>query len=287
MKWKEELFISSFFTAISVIINASFLFLIIGICYLIPVIGGWLADSYMSRFNVIYSSSLIYLVGTILLSAVSLTDDLYHSYFGGTHFLETQTKARQVYFGIALFFLALGTGGIKANVSPFGADQVREQGPGAIQRFFNWFYWFINIGACFSFTLVVWVQQQESFFLGYAISVFSMFLGILTFLIGRNSYIVHPPGGSNLADAFKVIGLAIRRKLKKTPKTKGESWLDLAKDSRGGRFSATKVENVKSLVRILPVFTMFVIYWALYSQVNLCIHAVSVILIYQTEYVCM
>lgn len=231
-------------------------------------VGGWLADSYMGRFNVIYSSSLIYLVGTILLSAVSLTDDLYSKYFGGSKFLEN-THARLVYFAIALFFLALGTGGIKANVSPFGADQVREEGPGAIQRFFNWFYWFINIGSFISFTLVVWVQQEESFFLGYTITACSMFLGVLTFLIGRNTYIVHPPGGSNLADSFKVVGLAIKKKIKKIPKRNGESWLDLAKDSRGGRFSATQVEDVKSLLRILPVFAMFVIYWTLYSQVFL------------------
>jgi dipeptide/tripeptide permease len=232
------------------------------------VFGGWLADSYVGRFNVIYGSSLIYFVGTLLLSTVSLTDDLYSKYFGasqGTTFLDP--VAKQVYFIIALFFLAMGTGGIKANVSPFGADQVREEGPRAIQRFFNWFYWFINIGSFISFTLVVWVQQQESFFMGYTITACSMFLGLVALLIGRNSYIVHPPGGSNLADAFKVVGLAIKRKAQKIPKLKGESWLDRAKDCRGGRFSSTQVEDVKSLLRILPVFAMFIIYWTLYSQV--------------------
>ncbi|XP_031564279.1 solute carrier family 15 member 4-like [Actinia tenebrosa] len=237
-----------------------------GTCYLIPVVGGLLADSYMGRFNVIYSSSLIYVVGTLLLATVSLTDDSYSKHFGESQVMGN--IARQIYFALALFFLALGTGGIKANVSPFGADQVREEGPGAIQRFFNWFYWFINIGSFVSFTLVVWIQQEESFFLGYTITACSMFLGVLTFLIGRNSYIVHPPGGSNLADSFKVIGLAIKRKMKNIPKIKGESWLDLAKDSRGGRFSATQVDDVKSLLRILPVFAMFVIYWTLYSQMQ-------------------
>jgi len=170
-------------------------------------------------------------------------------------------------------FLAFGTGGIKANVSPFGADQVREHGPGAIQKFFNWFYWFINIGSFISFTLVVYLQQEKGFFIGYAITAGSMFLGLITFCLSRNKYIVHPPGGSTLGDTFKVIGLAIKMSRKSEqpiPRIKGESWLDRAKDSRGGQFTSAQVEDVKALLRIMPVFAMFIIYWTLYSQVSYC-----------------
>ena len=42
-------------------------------------------------------------------------------------------------FGIAL--IAVGTGGIKANIGPFGAQQLEDRGypPSAIQSFFNWY----------------------------------------------------------------------------------------------------------------------------------------------------
>ena len=41
-------------------------------------------------------------------------------------------------FGIAM--IAIGTGGIKANIGPFGAQQLEERGypATAIQSFFNW-----------------------------------------------------------------------------------------------------------------------------------------------------
>jgi hypothetical protein len=39
---------------------------------------------------------------------------------------------------IGLVFIAMGTGGIKSNVGPFGAYQVDDVGPEAVQTFFNW-----------------------------------------------------------------------------------------------------------------------------------------------------
>ena len=38
----------------------------------------------------------------------------------------------------ALVAIAIGTGGIKANVGPFGAQQLDDLGENAIQTFFNW-----------------------------------------------------------------------------------------------------------------------------------------------------
>jgi dipeptide/tripeptide permease len=51
----------------------------------------------------------------------------------------------------ALGIIALGTGGIKPNVSAFGADQFDEALPQDAREkesFFNWFYLAINVGRC-------------------------------------------------------------------------------------------------------------------------------------------
>ena len=47
-------------------------------------------------------------------------------------------EARKAYFFTGLVFIAIGTGGIKANVGPFGAQQVDDLGSEAVQSFFNW-----------------------------------------------------------------------------------------------------------------------------------------------------
>lgn len=66
--------------------------------------------------------------GTALLPVISIPE--------GISSFNDETK--RIYFGIALFLVAIGTGGIKSNVGPFGAQQLEELGEGAIRSFFNW-----------------------------------------------------------------------------------------------------------------------------------------------------
>lgn len=224
--------------------------------------GGWLADTHLGRFNTIYGSALLYVVGTILLAAVSVGNEMLESWFDDKSFAHDR-NIRRVYFGISLVLISFGTGGIKANVSPFGADQVQKDGPRAIQAFFNWFYWFINIGSLIAFTLIVWVQQKYDIFYGYVITAGTMFLGVIAFLSGRKKYVNKPPGGSQLTDTANIIYEAIKNR----GSAKALVWLDNAKNTCGGKYTEAKVEDVKILCRILPVFALFIVYWTIYSQV--------------------
>ena len=52
--------------------------------------------------------------------------------------LGLSAEAQQAYFMISLVTIAIGTGGIKANVGPFGAQQLDDLGEDAIKTFFNW-----------------------------------------------------------------------------------------------------------------------------------------------------
>ena len=232
----------------------------LGTCYLVPLLGGWLADTYMGRFNTIYGSLLLYVVGTLLLAVVSLKNDMLKELLGRN--AAHDKAARLVYFVLALVMIAFGTGGIKANVSPFGADQVQQDGPRAVQAFFNWFYWCINVGSLIAFTVVVWVQQNN-FFYGYAITAGTMFLTVLAFLTGRNKYLTKPPGGSQLTEIAKILCEARRNRKQNTG-----GWLDGAKSAFGGKFTHAQVEDVKSSLRVIAVFFLFILYWTISSQVS-------------------
>lgn len=230
-----------------------------GTCFFTPVIGGWLADTLTGRYNAIYGSSLLYIVGTVLLTATSYN-------YPRAYALSIPSKG--AFLTVSLILIAIGTGGIKANVSPLGADQVKHEGKEKIQKFFDWFYWFIQVGSLIAFTAVVYVQQEESFFYGYLITALSMILATLLLLLGRNHYIVHPPKGSYLTDSLRIIGVGIKNKLRCKSYFTQTHWLDGAKDVMGGEFSEEMVEAVKSVVRLLPIFFTFIFYWTIFGQVR-------------------
>lgn len=81
------------------------------------------------------------------------------------------------YFG--LYVIALGTGGVKSCVSPFGADQFDEtDSEESVKKasFFNWYYFSIMLGAIVSCTFVVWVQDNLGWGLGFGIP--ALFMGL-------------------------------------------------------------------------------------------------------------
>eukprot|EP00951_Prasinocladus_malaysianus_P045232 scaffold598389_cov41-Prasinocladus_malaysianus.AAC.1 len=83
-----------------------------------------MADSIWGRYKTILFFSYIYLVGLLMLVAsVSVP---------GLHPTADQDNANAVQntvLFLSLYTIALGTGGIKPNVSAFGADQFDEDDP--------------------------------------------------------------------------------------------------------------------------------------------------------------
>ena len=222
-------------------------------------IGGWIADTFLGRYNTIYGGSLLYLVGTILLAAVTFN-------YGDVHKLGTGSK--EGFLGISLLLISVGTGGIKANVSPLGADQIENEGATVVQRFFDWFYWFIQLGSFLAYTAVVSVQQDVSFFYGYVITASSIFVAIILFVSGRKYYVIQPHKGSYMADTCKIIWQGLKKNQCICRGFNELHWLDRAKESFGGIWSDQRVEDVKAVVGIAPIFLTFILYWTIYGQVR-------------------
>ena len=238
---------------------------------MLPVLGGWLADSVAGKFSVILFSGVIYLLGTLMLPLGSISEDDRHVDWAVSSVTIDKTFKRVIYI-CGLFFVAMGTGGIKANVSPFGAEQVFKKGPESVQRFFIWFYWFVNIGAIIAFTFVVYVQQIVSYFYGYLIPACSIVVALIIFLSGKPSYQLHHPAGSVLTTTLKIVMEAAKRSRARYSITssKAQHWLDRAKQSFGGSYNNWEVEDVKKVYRLIPIFSTFTVYWMVYAQVNVC-----------------
>lgn len=175
-----------------------------GTCYLTPLLGAWLADGHWGRYKTIIVFSTVYCMGMALLASTSIIPGL------GPHHGSSVHPLHFALLYIALYTVALGTGGIKSNVSAFGADQFDEGNPDEMEQkksFFNWFYFSVNVGSITAISIIVEIQSW-SWGLGFAIPAIAMALAILVFLSGSHKYKFEQPTGSSIVTAVKISGCA-------------------------------------------------------------------------------
>ena len=80
-------------------------------CYVMPLVGGYIADTRLGRYATIKIFLCIYVLGVILTVGAA-----YPTSEGGS--------SKNVLMYVGLYIIAVGTGGIKPNVVTLGADQV-------------------------------------------------------------------------------------------------------------------------------------------------------------------
>eukprot|EP00798_Chlamydomonas_sp_ICE-L_P012247 gene12248-15388_t len=182
-----------------------------GLCYTTPILGAVMADSKWGRYQTIKIFSIVYLVGILMLSLSSYPP------------LKMIPAADEdpnwiTYCALcgSLLVIALGTGGIKPNVAAFGADQFDENDPQdrkEKESFFNWFYLAINVGSFIACTVIVYIQDQMSWTIGFAIPGFVMLAAIVLFTAGSKRYKHVRPTESPMTRVAKVVYAALHNSL--------------------------------------------------------------------------
>lgn len=218
-----------------------------------PVIGGYVSDSLTGKVNAVLGGGLIYLLGLFLLPA-SAAD--YSTWFGreGETSFDLSVATRKLYYFLGLGFIVVGCAGVKANIGPLGAQQVEHLGSEAVQTFFNWLYWFINVGFCLAYSAVAYIQQNLGFQYGYLVSLLSMLVCALIYVVLKYKCGYRPPEGSILKDIFGVCCAT---------KCKGFKYA-----RKSGKYSSDLVDGVVAVLNVLPIYGLLIIYWAVYSQMS-------------------
>ncbi|XP_047093156.1 protein NRT1/ PTR FAMILY 5.2-like [Lolium rigidum] len=182
-----------------------------GTVFLTPLIGAVVADAYLGRYWTFVAGSAIYLMGMILLTLSVTVPALKPPPCDGTTCPRASALELGVYFG-GLYTIALGHGGTKPNISTIGADQFDDFDP--VEKlhklsFFNWWMFTIFLGILFSTTVLVYLQDNVSWSVGYGIPTLGLLVSIVIFLAGTPMYRHKKPQGSPLTSMGKVVAAAV------------------------------------------------------------------------------
>ncbi|KAL9993725.1 putative bacterial ABC-type protein transporter [Helianthus debilis subsp. tardiflorus] len=189
-----------------------------GACYITPLFGAFLADGYIGKYWTIASSSILYAIGMALLTLSASAHGLLSSFFSTDVF--DASEAQTVMCFTSLYLVALASGGIKACISAYGADQFDDNDKTEKKvksSFFNWYYQMMNIGTLLAHSLIVWVQDYVGWIWGFGIPTLAMTVGVVSFFSGTWFYRNHKPAGSPLTRLFQVVVASVRKKRVNVP----------------------------------------------------------------------
>uniref|UniRef100_A0A0D9VHK2 Major facilitator superfamily (MFS) profile domain-containing protein n=1 Tax=Leersia perrieri TaxID=77586 RepID=A0A0D9VHK2_9ORYZ len=275
-----------------------------GTLNLLALLGGFLADAKLGRYLTIAISASIAATGVSLLTVDTMVPGMRppacdDARGAGAHRVAASGEQMAMLYA-ALYTVAAGAGGLKANVSGFGSDQFDGRDPReerAMVFFFNRFYFCISLGSLFAVTVLVYVQDNVGRGWGYGVSAVAMALAVAVLVAGTPKYRYRRPEGSPLTVIGRVLATAWRKRRLPLPADAGELHgfhaakvaytdrlrcldkaaivdADLAappaksSSSSSSPSTVTEVEEVKMVVKLLPIWSTCILFWTIYSQMT-------------------
>lgn len=275
----------------------------VGTIWMTPILGAYVADAHLGRFWTFLIASSIYLSGmsllTLAVSLPTLKPPQCHE-LDVTKCKKASTLQLAVFYG-ALYTLAIGTGGTKPNISTIGADQFDDFHPKEKSHklsFFNWWMFSIFFGTLFANTVLVYIQDNVGWTLGYALPTLGLAISIMIFLAGTPFYRHKLPAGSTFTRMARVIVASLRKwKVPVPDDTKELYELDMEEYAKKGsntyridstptlRFldkasvktgttspwmlcTVTHVEETKQMLRMIPILVATFVPSTMVAQVN-------------------
>lgn len=208
-----------------------------GLCYLFPVVGGYLSDRFLGKYKTILWLSIVYCIGHLFLAVFE------HSYNG---------------FYIGLMLIAVGSGGIKPCVSAHVGDQFKPDQKHLLRKVFDLFYFMINFGSFFSTMITPWTLEHYGPALAFGIPGVLMAVATFIFWLGRNEFVHIPPSGKQAHGTGAVLISAV-----KNFGSRGDEGL------LGGALKDHPVEavnDVRAAMGVIKIFAGISVFWALFDQ---------------------
>ncbi|KAF2627121.1 peptide transporter PTR2-A [Macroventuria anomochaeta] len=253
--------------------------------YVMPMVGGWLADEYWGKFKTIYVAIVLATAGHVLIIIAAIP-----------RVIATPNGALAAFI-LGLILLGSGVGFFKCCISPLVAEQYEHSHPRAylrteqsgervivdpgitISRVYMRYYLLINIGALIGQISMVYAEKYVGFWLSYLLpTILFIFCPLLMVGLSKH-YVKKPPQGDVLVKAAKLYGFAMRgrwslnpvgtwRNLSAPNLWDGAKPSNLATKPNWMTFDDAWVDEVRRGIKACQVFLWLPIFWLPYGQMS-------------------
>ena len=171
----------------------------LGLCYLTPMLGGYVSDKYLGNRACIIIGGLTMALGQLLLFTSASTFD-------------TNLDLARIVMWVALGVIILGNGFFKPNISSMVGQLYPTEQKSKLDSAFTIFYMGINVGAFLGITICpllgdvktttvvngveTTVRDLSAFKWGFLAAGLAMLIGTLIFIWLKNKYVITPEGKS-------------------------------------------------------------------------------------------
>jgi proton-dependent oligopeptide transporter, POT family len=255
--------------------------------YFMPLFGSYIADAHWGRYKTITAALGVDIIGHCILIAAALPPVLT---------APTTPTPSLALLTAGILTIGIGTGGFKPNVSPLiveqvgGLDRMRVRtlpsgervvvDPAVtVNRVYNWFYFFINVGSLAGQLSMVYAEKYVGFYLAFALPTAMLCLCPLVMWWGRRRYVRREAAGSVLVPALRTFFLAQRGRWSVNP---ARTWRNMhdgtfwekvkpSQFKEGTKpewmnFDDAWVEELRRGFSACAVFAWYPIYWLTYNQ---------------------
>ncbi|KAL0417767.1 UNVERIFIED_CONTAM: protein NRT1/ PTR FAMILY 2.7 [Sesamum radiatum] len=253
-----------------------------------PIVGAVIADSFLGCFSVICFSSIISLLGIVLLVLTAALNQLRPPTCSekGSQHCEYPSQFQFAILYLSLALASLGTAFSRFTIATMGANQLHSPKHQAI--FFNWYIFAMYIANLVSATATVYVEENVGWTWGFGLCAVANVLGLVVFLSGTRFYCFVERKGSPFKSLACVVVAAISKRKMVLPvesenyyhglhgdaiktvakpptqffrflnhaalRTEGETTPDGSITSPWRLCTVQQVEDLKALIKILPIW---------------------------------
>ncbi|KAK9281427.1 hypothetical protein L1049_004329 [Liquidambar formosana] len=194
-----------------------------------PLVGAFLADSYLGRFLTIGLGSIASLLGMVLLWLTAMIPQFKPPPCNqSTNSCKSPTLAQLTLLISSFSLMSIGAGGIRPCSLAFGADQLDKRdnpkNERVLESFFGWYYASAAISVVIALTGIVYIQDHMGWKVGFGVPAILMFLSAFLFFFASPLYVKHKVGKSLFAGFVQVIVVAYKNRKLAFPPRNSKGW---------------------------------------------------------------